>query len=149
MTLEHGDIGHRFQSSINLSKIPDEVTFFGEGLGVTAGGRPGEFGIRAMWIESGLFWTLITLMIHAGILFLLGRLALSAALSGNALITLFAVGQMLAWIFALLAGLSSTFELSQALLIFPTIAVFSMITLRRPVKARPIPMTLRPDARVR
>lgn len=145
-TIDRGDISDRFEASIRLSQVPDDVTFFGEGLGVT-GGRPGEFAIRAMWIESGLFWTLIMLLIHAAILFWLARVALRAALSGNALLTLLGVGQGLAWLFGLLAGLSSTFELSQALLLFPTIAAVSMMTLRRPVRARRLPMTVRPGAR--
>ncbi len=146
-TIDRGDISDRFEASMRLSQVPDDVTFFGEGLGVTGGGRPGEFAIRAMWIESGLFWTLIMLLIHAAILFWFARVALRAALSGNALLTLLGVGLGLAWLFGLLAGLSSTFELSQALLLFPTIAAVSMMTLRRPVRARRLPMTVRPGAR--
>jgi hypothetical protein len=148
-TIDTGDVGQRLAESIELSGLPDNVTFLGEGLGVTGAGRPGEFGIQAMWIESGLFWTPIMLLIHIGILFCLGRVALRAALHGHPLLTFLVIGQVLAWLFALLAGLSSTFELSQALLLFPTIAVCSMITLGRPPKLRRrVPMTIRPGAQM-
>jgi hypothetical protein len=138
-SIEIGDLNDRFLEGILLSQAPDNVTLFGEGLGSTAGGRPGEFAVRAMWIEGGLFWTLILLLIHASILFSLGNLALRAALSSNALSTLLAVGLGLAWLFALLAGLSSTFELSQALLLLPTIAVVSTMGLGAPAKTRVSP----------
>jgi hypothetical protein len=148
-TIEHGDIVYRFKEAIDLSQIPEDVTFFGEGLGVVGGGRPGELAIRAMWIEGGLFWTLIMLMIHTGFLLWLGRTPLLLALSGNALLAPLAIGQLLAWLFAVIAGLSSTFELSQALLLFPTIAAFSMMTFGRSTKARRrVPTMIRPGLRV-
>ncbi len=131
-TIEHGDISSRFMDAVELSMVPDDVLLFGEGPGVLGEGRPGEFAIRAMWIESGLMWTLLTLLVHAAILVWFSRVIGHAALSGNSVLTLIAVGLGLAWLFALLAGLSSTFELSQALLLFPTMAVVSTLTLRRP-----------------
>jgi hypothetical protein len=133
-TIEVGDIGDRLEEAVHLARSTENVSFFGEGLGVTAGGRPGEFGIRAMWIEGGVFWTWIMLAIHAGILFSLGRVVLLSAWSGNVLLTPLAIGHTLAWLLGLLAGLSGTFELSQALLLFPTIGVFAaMIPGRRAI----------------
>ena len=123
-----------------MSEVPADVTILGEGLGTTASGRPGEFAIRAMWIESGVLWTPIMLLIHAGVLFWLGRLGLRALIDGDAVLTLLAVGSALAWLFALLTGLSSTFELSQGLLLFPTIAAVSIVS----SKSRRRPMAVGP-----
>lgn len=125
-TFEGDDITERLQEAIELSQIPDNVTVLGEGLGVIEGGRPGEFGIRAMWIEGGLLWTLIMLTIHAAILVCLVHTATRLALMGNVFLMPLAIGQILVWIMAVLAGLSTSFELSQALLLFPTIAALSM-----------------------
>ena len=126
-TLEKGDIGKRVGGSFQHSSMPEDVTWFGEGLGTTGAGRPGEFGIRAMWIESGLLWTPIMLALNIGIVFLLIRAGWRYAHAGNTLFSLLSVGSVLAWLLGLLGGLSGTFELSQALLLFPTIAVISMM----------------------
>ena len=136
-TIVQNDVSRRFDQSLRVSEVPEGVTLFGEGLGFDSGGRPGEFGIRAMWIESGLFWTPIMLAIHAMILFWLVKSTLYLLLS-DPLLTILGVGSILAWLFALLAGFSSTFELSQALLLFPTIAVFSIATYSRRLKPAPL-----------
>jgi hypothetical protein len=144
---DRGDFTARFVQSLDLSAIPEDTTYFGEGLGTTgSAGRPGEFGIRAMWIESGLFWTPIMLLLNVGLLFWLGRIMLRAALWGDAVLAMLCTGQLLAWLLALLAGLSGTFELSQALLLFPTIAMVSMVNLASRTKRRRIALSARTAA---
>lgn len=127
-TAEQGDAQDRTQQAIDISMVPDDVKFFGEGLGKSGDGRPGEFGIRAMWIEGGFFWTIIMLMIHAGILLSIVMEAIRSTLGGNAVLSLMLTAGGLFWLFGLLAGLSSSFELSVALLLCPMIAVAAMAT---------------------
>jgi hypothetical protein len=66
-------------------------------------------------------------------------LAWRSAVRGYPVVTALAVGQTLAWLFALVAGLSSTFELAQGLLYFPTLAVLSKISLPRVLAPRRLP----------
>lgn len=127
-SFQSGDVRNRVSDGILLSLMPDSLSLFGEGLGTVGGGRPGEFGIRVMWIESGLFWTPFILAINGAILWTLLGGALRRIRLGQAAVAPLATAQLLAWIFALLAGLSSTFEIAQALLIFPSIAVLTMRT---------------------
>lgn len=125
-SFQTGDVSSRVSDGVMLSLMPDSISLFGEGLGTVGGGRPGEFGVRVMWIESGLFWTPMILVINAAILWRLLANAVRTIQKGQAAAAPLAVAQFLAWVFALLAGLSSTFELAQALLIFPSIAVLTM-----------------------
>lgn len=124
-TVEKGDIQTRFDEAVDTSTIQDETKFFGDGLGTSGGGRPGEFGIRSLWIEGGVFWTTIMLTIHVGILLCFARGVIRATLRGSMLTSILLTGGGLFWLFGLLAGLSSSFELSLALLLFPTIAVIA------------------------
>jgi hypothetical protein len=134
-TFRNGDVTSRLGEGLALSLMPEDASLFGEGLGTVGGGRPGEFGIRVMWIESGLFWTPLVLAVNGVILVRLMGLAIRTVRAGRAVLAPLATAQVLGWIFALLAGLSSTFELSQALLMFPSIAV---LTIRR----RSVPLRL-------
>ena len=130
-TADKGDVQGRFQAAVDISMVPDGVKFFGEGLGVSGSGRPGEFGVRAMWIEGGFFWTVIMLIIHAGILLAIVRGGIRATLTGNAMLSMALTGGGTFWLFGLLAGLSSAFELSLALLLFPMIATAAVASNRQ------------------
>lgn len=144
-TIDHGDINDRLGQSIESSQLPGNITFLGQGLGSTASGRPGEFGVRAMWIESGLFWTPLMLLLYGAIALLLGLAGLRAARSGNTLMLVLTLGPLLAWLFAVLAGLSSSFELSQSLLLIPTIAALSITPLQQSIPAvGPQPLSGKP-----
>ena len=125
-SVEKGDAQGRFQQGIDISMMPHDVSFFGEGLGTSTQGRPGEFGIRALWIEGGFFWTTIMLILHAGVLLLIGASAVRATLAGDAVESMQLTAAGLTWLFGLLAGLSGSFEVSLALLLFPMIAVVEM-----------------------
>ena len=131
-TIEENDLQQRLDQGIVKSFVPDEVSFFGDGLatGGRGDGRPGEFGIRAMWIESGLFWTPLMLLAHAVIVASLGVAILRALLAGDAVgLFLSAVG-LFSWIGGLLAGLTVVFELSTAIVLFPMIAAVRRRLLR-------------------
>ncbi len=139
-TIEDNDLQLRLDQGIAKSLIPDEVSFLGDGLatGGRGDGRPGEFGIRAMWIESGLLWTPLMLLAHAVIVASLGLAILRALLAGDAVrLFLSAVG-LFSWIAALLAGLTVIFELSTAIVLFPMIAAVRRGLLRdvRPYRRR-------------
>lgn len=125
-TQDKGDVQDRFHQAAHISSIPDDVTFFGEGLGSDAEGRPGEFAIRSMWIEGGLFWTTIMLLIHVSILLTIGRSLVRAITAGRPLLSMLLTASWLFWLFGLLAGFSSLFELSLALLLFPTLGVAAL-----------------------
>ena len=125
-TATRGDVQARFQEGIDVSSMPEDIKFFGEGLGTSDNGRPGEFGVRAMWIEGGLFWTSIMLIVHAGILIWFAANAFRAITSGYVIPSAVLTFAGITWFYGLIAGLSATFELSFALLLFPMIAVAVM-----------------------
>jgi hypothetical protein len=123
-TAEHGDVWVRLSEALDVSAIPEDVTLFGLGLGVAGvGGRPGEFALRAMWIESGVFWTTLMLLMHTALVFRLMQ-CLAGAFRQQAGYGIFLCAiPLFTWMFGLMAGLSGTFELSTALTLFPFIAV--------------------------
>jgi hypothetical protein len=117
-SFQEGDISARIGQAAEFSLLPDQASLFGAGLGtVGEGGRPGEFGIRSMWIESGLVWGLLMLFPFALLLFVLGRLTFEALVSmrpasvGLFLTPLFII------VLALLTGLTAAFELSTGLVL--------------------------------
>lgn len=122
-TAESGDAGKRFDQGLEVNGMPYDVTFFGSGLGTEANGRPGEFAIRAMWIEGGFFWTALMLLVNAAILVAFLTDSVRAVVGGEVSRSVLFVGGGLYWLFGLLAGLSSTYELSLALLLFPSFSV--------------------------
>lgn len=141
-SFEERDIHGRLEEATSSSFIPDEITLFGKGLGtVGEGGRPGEFGIRSMWIESGLIWGSLLLMGFAGIVLMLLKLTYSAFLSKKWIeIAVYCV-PLLLMIMALLTGLTSAFELSSGILLGCTIAVITRSSLN--VTDSPPPVFMR------
>jgi hypothetical protein len=131
-TQQKGDLQDRIHQASEISSIPEDATFFGQGLGTDAEGRPGEFAIRSMWIEGGIFWTTIMLLIHVGILLTIWRSLVRAIIAGRPLLSTLLAAGWLFWLFGLLAGFSSLFELSLALLLFPTLGVVT----RAPTESR-------------
>jgi hypothetical protein len=136
-TAETGDVWARIMEYLTESFVPEDVTLFGLGLGVAGvGGRPGEIALRAMWIESGLCWTALMLLMYAALVLRLAQ-CLAGAIRQQAPydIVLCAI-PLLTWVFGLMAGLSGTFELSTALTLFPAVAVItsgvSISPVRRP-----------------
>lgn len=125
-TAETGEVWVRIMEFFTESSIPDDVTIFGRGLGVAGvGGRPGEFALRAMWIESGVFWTALMLPMYVALVLRLAQY-LAGAIRRQEPIDIFLCAiPLLTWISGLMAGLSATFELSTALTLFPAIAVMT------------------------
>jgi len=115
-TIETGDVERRLADALSYSLIRETTTFFGEGLGsLTALGTPGEFGIRSLWIESGVVWGALTMLVFLLILFgVLGRIriALGWEQFGQALGLCFVLVSIST---AMLVGLSAFFEIANAL----------------------------------
>ena len=137
-TVEKDDVSARSKEFFDVSSIPDDATLFGLGLGTAGvGGRPGEMAVRAMWIESGVFWTVLMLVIYATLILRLA-LCLAGAIRRQAPYDIFLCAvPLLTWMFGLIAGLPGTFELSTALTLFPAVAVITtgvtVLPARRPI----------------
>lgn len=125
-TIEKKDAQWRFTQALKISIPPDNLSFFGNGLGSGADGPSGEFAIRALWIESGLFWTIIILAGHFGILVYFAICLTRSVIAGNSLRAILLSGTGITWFIGLLTGFTSFFEISIALILFPTIAVAFM-----------------------
>jgi hypothetical protein len=122
-SIEHNDLTSRVSDALGLSLDPNSVSIFGEGLGSVGFGKPGEFGIMSMWIESGFFWGILMLGAFSTFTYAL----LSATVRSFAQTRPIAAGQnlmvFLLVVFGLLAGLTGTFELSSGILLGCIIAV--------------------------
>ena len=114
---EHDDFTRRTEEAVEMSIVPKEITFFGQGLGTVWDGKPGEFGIWSIWTESGLVWG--SLIIIAFLFFIKALLVatLKSFLAMSPLNVAIRFTALLLIIFALLAGLTSSFELSSGLLL--------------------------------
>lgn len=137
-TAEKDDVSVRATESLEMSSIPDDVTIFGLGLGAAGvGGRPGEMAVRAMWIESGVFWTALMLLIYAALILRLAQCLLGAIRRQAPHDIFLCAVPLLLWMLGLMAGLAGTFELSTALTLFPAVAVITadmtVLPARRPV----------------
>ena len=84
-TIETKDTQRRFTQALKISAPPDNLSLFGNGLGSAADGPSGEFAIRALWIESGLFWTIIILATHFSILAYFAIYLTRSVIAGNSL----------------------------------------------------------------
>ncbi|MBT5304972.1 MAG: hypothetical protein HOL31_07820 [Candidatus Scalindua sp.] len=124
-SFERGDISQRVDEASDLSLVSDETTFFGQGLGSIGNGKPGEFGIKSMWIESGFFWGVLMLMAFTGMIAAITIKAWKSFVVMDALSVIIYVIPILLLMFGLLAGLTSTFELSTGLLLGCSIAVIT------------------------
>ncbi len=113
-----GDIESRLLDAIEVSMIPDDVTLFGDGLGtIDNAGKPGEFGMRSVWIESGLFWgfpILLGLLAMSGILLVC---TVKALIRGDTVSLILCAVAFLSYLAGLLAGLTASFELSSGLML--------------------------------
>lgn len=115
-SVEKGDIQGRVDQSIQFSLIPEGVSLFGQGLG-SLGEKPREFGINALWVESGLFWGLPKLAAFAGIILTFFRLAFRACIKIQPVrVVLFSIPPILLS-FGLLTGLTGVLELSSGVLL--------------------------------
>lgn len=117
-SIERGDITSRVSSAGNVSLIPVDVTVFGQGLGSEGeSGKPGEFGMRSIWIESGLFFGILLITGFISIILILFYSSYQQFKKLNpAGVVLYSFPSLLV-IFSLLAGLSSAFELSSGILL--------------------------------
>jgi hypothetical protein len=120
---EKGDFGLRILEALELSVLPSHVGFLGEGLGSIANGKPGEFGIQSMWIESGLFWGVLMLLAFLLMMYALFVATIRHFLNGRPLEVAISSIPFFLIAFALLAGLTSTFELSTGVLLGCTVPI--------------------------
>lgn len=121
LSIERSDFTERFWEGTDRSLPPDDVTWFGKGLGMGINpkfepdGRPGEFAIMAMWIESGLFWTPLMLIGFLGVIWQLTKATSRTFVSGDATGHFLYLMLLLIWVWALLAGLQAGFDLSMGI----------------------------------
>ncbi len=122
-SIEGGEISDRINDAIYLSMIDNDISMFGNGLGSESeGGRPGEFGIMTIWAESGLFWGVVMVGCFAGMVWMLLKSAVIAFMRRQPVnAAIFAFPSVLL-LFAVVAGLSSSFELSTGLMLATSIA---------------------------
>jgi len=132
-SVEYGDFDKRIMEAVEMSLIPDEITFLGQGLGTVWEGKPGEFGIWSIWTESGLVWGSLLLVSFLMFVTALLRATLKSFLAMNSLNVGIQLTSLLLLIFALLAGLTSSFELSSGVLLCCILAV----TLRASAQGNP------------
>lgn len=124
-TLEEGDVAVRVDEAAEFSLLRDDITVFGQGLGTIGKGKPGEFGIQSIWVESGMFWGVPMLISFLAIVASLALMAWRSVLALKPLNVAIYMVPLLLLIFALLSGLTSSFELSSGLMLGCLIAVIS------------------------
>lgn len=118
------DLNQRLEQAVTASRLPDQVSVFGEGLGtIGIGGKPGEFGIYSIWAESGVIWGGLLLLGFAALLLVLARRALAAIRERRIVGLALSSMALLVVATALLTGLTSAFELSSGLLLACAIAL--------------------------
>lgn len=134
-TAEKGDVWDRTSDYFIHSFMPDDVTVFGRGLGtVGVGGRPGERAVATMWIESGLFWTSLMLLMNAVLVLRLTQCLAGAFRRQTPYGVFLCAIPLLTWLLGLLAGFSGLFELFTALTLFPAVAVITAGVVDSPAK---------------
>jgi hypothetical protein len=122
-SFSQGDIQVRVGEAGLYALHPDDVSLFGKGLGtIGVGGKPGE-GIQSTWAESGLVWGSLILFSFLGIIAVLARCSLKAALKGQGVQLVIRSLPLLVIVMGLLVGLTSAFELSTGILLGCAIAV--------------------------
>ncbi|HUI44631.1 MAG TPA: hypothetical protein VL122_01405 [Nitrospirota bacterium] len=125
-TYESNDVQDRIEQAIDLSLIPENITLFGEGLGsIDNAGKPGEFGIYSIWIESGLVWGSFLLIAFIGFIYVLSILTVRAFIAMKPVHLFIYCTALLLLIFGLLAGFTGVFELSTGILLCCSIAVIT------------------------
>ena len=111
------DIFIRFSQMFAMSLPPADVTVVGEGIG-SLGRRPAEFGIWAMWRESGLLFSSLLLfsyftVIVVCVIAIIGGIRANHV--GDTSVILCFLGFLM---FGMLAGFSTNFEYSLGLALF-------------------------------
>jgi len=129
-SFETGDINKRVGEASEFSLMPEDVSWFGQGLGTVGAGKPGEFGIRSMWSESGLVWGSLMLFLFFGTLTVLLLTVWKSFLAREPMNVGIRIIPSMLLIFALLAGFTSSFELSSGLLLGCSIAVVTRASTR-------------------
>lgn len=128
-TFQSNDIEKRLTNAYEYSLLRTQHTMLGQGLGsLTPNGTPGEFGIRSMWLETGL---LFTPFILAGYVVLLvsvlrgGMRALSGNLLGEIWMFMFPAAILTS---GLIVGIKYSFEISTAVTVFAILGAVSQRT---------------------
>lgn len=124
---QEGDIYDRIEQALSLSIVSDETTLVGDGLGTKSEppGKPGEFGVYSIWGESGFIWGSLLLLGYAGMMLTMVRMTCRAFIFKQSVMSAIYSIPLMIIIFALLAGLTSAFELSSGVLLACTLAVIT------------------------
>jgi hypothetical protein len=124
-SLEQGDISKRIYEGVEKSLLPDHLSLFGEGMGSALNGHgvPGEFGIAAIWAESGLVFGSLLLIVFIWFSILLAKVCRRCATNGLWQSFVVSSISLMILLSGLLAGLSMAFELSTGLLFGCAVAV--------------------------
>ena len=125
-TFMSDDIFIRFGQMFAMSLPPADVTVVGQGIG-SLGGRPAEFGIWAMWRESGLLFSSLLLFSYFTVIVVCVIAIIEGIRAnhvGDTSVILCFLGFLM---FGMLAGFSTNFEYSLGLALF----TFTGIALRR------------------
>lgn len=120
-SLHEGDVSNRIDESFSFSLIPENVSFWGAGLG-SLGAKPGEFGIAAMWTEGGLLFGGLTLLTFIAIILTMASAAFKAFQKGDSVSVVSFSFPAFVLGFGLLTGLTGVLELSSGILLMLAIA---------------------------
>ncbi|WP_340297107.1 MULTISPECIES: hypothetical protein [unclassified Roseobacter] len=116
-TLMSDDIFIRFGQMFAMSLPPADVTMVGQGIG-SLGARPAEFGIWAMWRESGLLFSSFLLLSYFTVI-VVCMIAIIGGIRANNVGDTSVIFCFLGFLmFGMLAGFSTNFEYSLGLALF-------------------------------
>ena len=121
-SFEEKDVQSRLGEAYEQSLVPERISWFGNGLGASGLGKPGEHGIRDLWEECGIVGGAFILLCYAGIVWILASLALRALMRGDPFRVLVFCIPLLILITALLSGLSFALEYSLGILLTVSLA---------------------------
>ncbi len=116
-SLANRDFSARLLEALELSVPTNETSWVGAGLGSMAFGKPGEFGVYSIWQESGLVFGILLLVFFLALSFTLLVVLNKTIRRGNAIGAAAIAIPLMLVLLGVLAGLTSTFELSTGLML--------------------------------
>jgi len=111
-----GDVEDRVNVTIARSLVPDDIPWFGTGIG-SFGDRPGEYSLAQTWAESGIFWGFFKLIGFIGIMFAMLLKAFQAFVVNDSVKVAAFTLPTLAILTGLLTGLAGVLELSSGVML--------------------------------
>ena len=111
-----GDVEDRVNVTIARSLVPDDIPWFGTGIG-SFGDRPGEYSLAQTWAESGIFWGFFKLIGFIGIMFAMLLKAFQGFVVNDPVKVAVFTLPALAILTGLLTGLTGVLELSSGVML--------------------------------